>query len=298
MLGKDEILNLLLQNDYAEFFEALDTHGLNTSEYNQLKQELVGGKTDVYYNHRCKVLTNQFFKAKESQEKKDFEEVLQNPTQEMLLHFLRIYPQGKYRFQVRESLKSFEKQQEEAMKWFKKAKETNNYHLQVNFNTKAIELGYQPLQYAYYNRGLAKVNLEDYQGAIADCDQAIYLQPDYGKAYHNRGTAKHYLKDYKGAVADYDQAIYLQPDYVKAYNNRGLAKVLLQDYQGAITDYSQAIALKDNKIWKVHNYRGDCYYKLGKYQAAIADWEKMKETAPEDYIPFYDYIDEARKKAK
>lgn len=261
MLGKDEILNLLLQNQYPEFFEALDTHGLDTSEYNQLKLEFVGGKTDVHYNNRCKVLTNQFFKTKES-------------------------------------LKSFEKQQEEAIKWFKKGYETDNHHLKVNFYTKAIQLGYRPLQDAYNNRGFAKHYLEDYKDAITDYDQAIYLQPDYANAYTNRGAAKDNLKDYKGAISDYDQAIYLQPDEALTYANRGAAKASLKDYQGAVTDYSQAIALKHHKVWKVHNYRGYCYYVLGSYETAIADWKKMKETAPADYIPFHNYIDDARKKVK
>ncbi len=298
MLGKDEILNLLVQNQYPEFFEALDTHGLNTGKYNQLKLEFVGGKTDVQYNNRCIVLTNEFFKEKESQEKKDLAEVLQNPTKEMLLHFLEIYPQGNYTFQVQEKLKSFERQQEEAKKWFNKGYETDNHHLQISFYTKAIDLGYQPLQYAYNNRGFAKHNLGDYKGAITDYDQTIYLQPDYVLTYVNRAVTKYNLEDYKGAITDYDQAICLQPDYALAYTNRGAAKENLKDYKGAITDYSQAIILKYYEIWTAYNYRGQSYYILGYYQAAIADWEKMKETAPADYIPFRNYIDDAREKAK
>jgi tetratricopeptide (TPR) repeat protein len=42
----------------------------------------------------------------------------------------------------------------------------------------------------YFNRGLAKQKSGDYQGAIADYNQAIKLKPDDAKAYSNRGLVK------------------------------------------------------------------------------------------------------------
>ena len=59
---------------------------------------------------------------------------------------------------------------------------------------------------AYYNRGIVKKNLGDYQGAIADFNQAIQLKPDYANAYNNRGVAKSNLGDKQGAIADFNQA--------------------------------------------------------------------------------------------
>ncbi|TRV66973.1 MAG: tetratricopeptide repeat protein, partial [Microcystis panniformis Mp_MB_F_20051200_S6] len=76
---------------------------------------------------------------------------------------------------------------------------------------------------AYYNRGNAKSDLGDKQGAIADYNQAIKIKPDYAAAYNNRGNAKSDLGDKQGAIADYNQAIKIKPDYADAYNNRGIA---------------------------------------------------------------------------
>jgi tetratricopeptide (TPR) repeat protein len=332
MLRKDEILKLLVQNEYADFFDALDSYDLDTPEYNRLKKEFVGGKTDIDYNNRCKVLMNQFFKEKENKENKDWLVVKTNPTKTMLLHFLEIYPKGKYTLEAELKLRIAEQQQKEAEKWLEKGNETDNNLLKINFYTKAIELGYEPLQNAYYIRGDAKDSLQDYEGAIQDYDQAISLQPDFAIAYHNRGFAKynsaensenpiqdydqaislqpdfaiaynnrgiakyHLQDDNEGAIDDYTQAIYLKPDFADAYHNRGLAKYYLQDYKGAIQDYNQAIDLESDAI--TYNHRGQVHYLLGNYQAAIADWKKMLKNADEYYEPSFDYIDEARKKVK
>ena len=87
---------------------------------------------------------------------------------------------------------------------------------------------------AYYNRGVAKVNLTTH-AAIADYDIAIRLKPDFVQAYNNRGLAKADLGQYSAAIADYDTAIRLKPDTAEAYLNRGLAKVKLGQYIAAIT---------------------------------------------------------------
>ena len=41
-------------------------------------------------------------------------------------------------------------------------------------------------------------------GAIADYTKAIKLNPNYADAYYNRGVAKSNLQDYDGAIADFN----------------------------------------------------------------------------------------------
>ena len=73
--------------------------------------------------------------------------------------------------------------------------------------------------------------------------------PDYAAAYHLRGLAKSNLGDYYGAIADYSQAVKLKPNYAEAYFYRGNAKFMLGDHDGAEADRKRAIeldpALKD-----------------------------------------------------
>ncbi len=138
---------------------------------------------------------------------------------------------------------------------------------------------------AYYNRGIAKKNLGDKQGAIADYNQAINIKPDYADAYNNRGLAKSDLGDKQGAIADYNQAIKIKPDYADAYNNRGSAKDDLGDKQGAIADYNQAIKIKPDYAY-AYNNRGSAKDDLGDKQGAIADYNQAIKIKP-DYAYAY-----------
>src|SRR5438034_274217 len=74
---------------------------------------------------------------------------------------------------------------------------------------------------AYNNRGYAKSDKGDLDGAIADYDEATKFDPKYAIAYCNRGNAKDDKGDPDGAIADYTRAIELNPKYPEAYSARG-----------------------------------------------------------------------------
>jgi tetratricopeptide (TPR) repeat protein/S1-C subfamily serine protease len=133
--------------------------------------------------------------------------------------------------------------------------------------------------FAYFNRGNSRYNLEDKKGAIADYDQAIRLNPNFASAYNNRGIARFALGDKKGAITDYDQAIRLNPNFAFAYSNRGLARSDLGDKKGAIADNDQAIRLNPNYAIAYYN-RGNDRYRLGDKKGAIADYDQAIRLNP------------------
>jgi tetratricopeptide (TPR) repeat protein len=94
--------------------------------------------------------------------------------------------------------------------------------------------------------GLDKAAKEDFNGAIADYNRAIELNPNLAEAYNNRGLARSHQQDFNGAIADYNRAIELNPNLAEAYNNRGLTRSHQQDFNGAIADYNRAIELNPN----------------------------------------------------
>jgi tetratricopeptide (TPR) repeat protein len=92
---------------------------------------------------------------------------------------------------------------------------------------------------AYFNRGIARYRLEDYEGAVADYTQALGLNPQWAVAYYNRGNAYRQLNQQQQAIEDYSRAIELNPEDVRAYFNRGVVRGHLGDAQGAAADFSE-----------------------------------------------------------
>ena len=167
----------------------------------------------------------------------------------------------------------------------------------------------------YYNRGVTKALSGDYQGAIADYNEAIKLKSDYAEAYNNRGISKVKLGDNQAAIADFNQAIKLKPDYADAYMGRGFSKNNLKDYQGAITDFNQWIlgslviamvpllslqVLAQGKTFVQPQpqilsqltaidcfNRGNTKQKSGDNQGAIADFNQAIKLNPDDSKAYY-----------
>ena len=61
----------------------------------------------------------------------------------------------------------------------------------------------------------------DLDGALADYDQAIRLNPRDASNFRIRANMRQAKGDLDGALADYNEAIRLQPEYAEAFNNRG-----------------------------------------------------------------------------
>ncbi len=77
--------------------------------------------------------------------------------------------------------------------------------------------------------------------------RAIQINPNFAQAYNNRGLARHNMGDKQGAISDFTQAIQINPNFAQAYNNRGATRNDLGDKEGAISDFKKAAQLFDLK---------------------------------------------------
>ena len=124
---------------------------------------------------------------------------------------------------------------------------------------------------AYYNRGLARNDLNQYKEAIANFNKVIALNPDFVKAYVVRGYTKERLGEHQTAIDDFDKAIALGLNSAEIYYYRAIAKNKLRQHDIAIPDYDKAIALKPDFV-EAYNIRGFSWDKLGQHNEAIADY--------------------------
>ncbi|MES2180047.1 MAG: tetratricopeptide repeat protein [Gemmatimonadota bacterium] len=109
----------------------------------------------------------------------------------------------------------------------------------VVFYTRAI--GLEPdFAEPFYNRGKAKLNLEEFESAITDLSEAIRLNPANADAWNNRGIARKKAGDLVGAIQDYDTAIRGDSTLARVYLNRGLAHFTKGDRVAACEDFLRA----------------------------------------------------------
>ncbi|WP_449419471.1 tetratricopeptide repeat protein [Phormidium nigroviride] len=82
--------------------------------------------------------------------------------------------------------------------------------------------------------------------AIAACEQALKVKPDFAQALKTLGNALQAQGRVEEARHWYAKAIQIQPNFAEAYANLGSIYAAEQKWSEAITHYQKAIALKPN----------------------------------------------------
>ena len=96
---------------------------------------------------------------------------------------------------------------------------------------------------SFYERGVAKINKEDFEGAIMELNKAILVEPTHAGAYAKRAFAHAMLLNHESALLDYNKAIEIDPTDAQAHSNRAVAKLNLRDKEGACKDWQTAFSL-------------------------------------------------------
>ena len=107
------------------------------------------------------------------------------------------------------------------------------------------------------NRADAAKNREEKQGgydkAIERYTEAIELNPELAIAYYNRGVAYNDKDEFDLAIQDYTTAIELNPEHANAYNNRGEAWLHLREWEKAKADIITAKNMGVDIVASFHN---------------------------------------------
>jgi tetratricopeptide (TPR) repeat protein len=103
------------------------------------------------------------------------------------------------------------------------------------------------IRLAFYYRGRAywKTQLKDLDGALADFNISINLDPKNVEGYDYRADAWKAKGNNDRALADYEMAIRLDPTYASAYYSRGRIYESQGNIERARSDYNATLAVPE-----------------------------------------------------
>ncbi len=133
-----------------------------------------------------------------------------------------------------------------------------------------------------YNSGTDKYNKKDLDGAMADFNEAIKLDPNLAVAYMNRGAVFATKGDFDKAIEDETKALDLKlskvEDTATAYTNRAAAYISKKDFDKALADAEEAVKAKADYS-KAYLLRGLAHAGKGDKAGAVTDLKKVIELA-------------------
>jgi predicted O-linked N-acetylglucosamine transferase (SPINDLY family) len=116
--------------------------------------------------------------------------------------------------------------------------------------------------------------------AIAACQHALKIRPDFIHAYVTLGNALQAGGKIEAAIRSYSQALELRPNFAEVRANIGSMYFKMGRLPEAIAHYEQAIALNPD-LAGAHWNLGKVYHKHGNIEAAIACFKRTSELNPQ-----------------
>ncbi|MBC8171437.1 MAG: tetratricopeptide repeat protein [Anaerolineae bacterium] len=150
----------------------------------------------------------------------------------------------------------------------------------IALTDKLVDPGVQQVNVEeYLARGLKHFKEHDFDAAIAQFTEAIWLRPRLAKMYVYRATCRIMKQDYEEALFDADEALRLEPNNARAYSERGVAHYWQRNFDQAIRDFNKAIQLDpklrkplSSQLAEFYLMRGSLHRGREQYAEAINDY--------------------------
>ncbi len=129
---------------------------------------------------------------------------------------------------------------------------------------------------AFHALGRCEVGLRQYEEAVEDFGTALDFDENFGAGYFDRGAAYEALQRYDRAADDYQRAIARYPDLPTFHLALGGVLEKKADFTGAVAAYGDVLRTDSARRVKAPAllHRGTCFYKLGRYAEALADFQQ------------------------
>lgn len=131
----------------------------------------------------------------------------------------------------------------------------------------------------YINRGAAKINIRNYEGAYNDFMSAYHLDTLNIGALNNLAAACDEVGKGDMTMVYLNKILAIDSTFVGAYENIGFKYQVMGDYKTAIRYFNKVLTLEADEPLAFSN-RGFCEYKLGDYKNALKDVNKSLSLYP------------------
>jgi tetratricopeptide (TPR) repeat protein len=142
----------------------------------------------------------------------------------------------------------------------------------------------QPDPRANLWEGFTHAKSGDYLEAVRAYGNAIAASDRYTPAFVNRGLAYMQLEEFDKAIADFNEAIRLEPAQAEHYYKRGVAYARQADYEKASASFATAIALNDKHV-DAYRQMASMMQQLGRTELASEYRQKANQLSPERSSP-------------
>jgi tetratricopeptide (TPR) repeat protein len=133
--------------------------------------------------------------------------------------------------------------------------------------------------------------------AIAECQRALKIKPDFAVAHNNLGAAL--VENQRGgngarrqnggvdeAIVHYRKALQINPDFAQAYSNLGTAFLLKGQVDEAIAHYQKALEIDPNYAEARYSL-GNAFLAERRYNESISNYEAALRIRPDYFEAHY-----------
>ncbi len=159
--------------------------------------------------------------------------------------------------------------------WYEQGKAAEQPMLQVDYFTKALNIGERTDNWLYFRRGWAYYNAKRYQRAIRDFQKGQEVEGTLKNAFLLAGLAWCYyeLGEYPKALALAEGAIAEMPSNTRAWNAKGWCLIGMNRDEDALAAFDEYVRLAPDEFVGYSN-RSYAYMQVGQYENVIRDCDQ------------------------